>query len=117
MQETRVRFAKLPAAEQARLCAVYGPQPESGYAAYRIAYVRELTPYESWFFGSGNFLSPSFMTQTLYKLKGTLLPLRFNRALRDLDLQEDILRTNYCNVGDRMLAVVAKERKNSEPGV
>lgn len=117
MQETRVRFAKLPAAEQARLSAVYGPQPESGYAAYRIAYVRELTPYESWFFGSGNFLSPSFMTQTLYKLKGTLLPLRFNRALRDLDLQEDILRTNYCNVGDRMLAVVAQERKNSEPVV
>lgn len=114
MQETKVRFDKLPAIAQARLCSVYGPQPQGGYAAHRIAYVRELTPFETWFFGKGNFLSPSFLTQTLYKLQGTLSPIRFNRALRELDVQEDVLRTNYCDMGDRILAVVAQERKNAE---
>ena len=114
MQETRMRFGDLSASDRARLCAVYGPQPEQGYAVNRIDYVRELTPFEAWFFSSGNFLSPGFMTQTLYKLKGTLLPLRFNHALQKMDLQEDVLRTNYCNMGDRVLAVVAKERKNAE---
>ncbi len=114
MQENKVRFERLPASAQARLCSVYGPQPQGGYAAHRIAYVRELTPFETWFFGKGNFLSPSFLTQTLYKIKGTLSPIRFNRALRELDVQEDMLRTNYCDMGSRVLAVVATERKNAE---
>ena len=83
-EEKKVRFEKLPERAQVRLCAVYGPQPQSGYAAHRISYVRELTPFEMWFFGKGNFLSPSFLTQTLYKIKGTLSPIRFNRALREL---------------------------------
>ena len=113
-EEKKVRFEKLPERAQVRLCAVYGPQPQSGYAAHRISYVRELTPFEVWFFGKGNFLSPSFLTQTLYKIKGTLSPIRFNRALRELDVQEDILRTNYCDMGDRVLAVVTNERKNAE---
>ena len=115
MKENRIRFGDLPKSDQARLRAVYGPQPEKGYSVSRIAYVRELTDYEAWFFGNGNFLSPSFLTQTLYKLKGTIAPLRFNRALRNLDLQEDVLRTNYCDMGDRVLAVVLKERKYTEP--
>ena len=114
MKKTAIRFANLPESVQARLCQVYGPQPEGGYAAHRIAYVRGLSEYESWFFGSGNFLSPSFLTQALYKLKGTLSPIRFNRALRELDVQDDVLRTNYCDVGDRVLAVVVTERKYTE---
>lgn len=114
MKKTAIRFANLPEPVQARLCQVYGPQPEGGYAAHRIAYVRGLSDYESWFFGSGNFLSPSFLTQALYKLKGTLSPIRFNRALRELDVQDDVLRTNYCDVGDRVLAVVVTERKYTE---
>ena len=115
MQENRISFEDLPKKDQVRLCAVYGSQPKNGYTAYRIEYVRELTPYEAWFFGRGNFLSPSFLTQTLYKLKGTLSPLLFNRILRDYEAQEDVLRTNYCDIGDRVLAVVTKERKNTEP--
>lgn len=115
MQENRISFENLPKKDQVRLCAVYGSQPKNGYTAYRIEYVRELTPYEAWFFGRGNFLSPSFLTQTLYKLKGTLSPLLFNRILRDYEAQEDVLRTNYCDIGDRVLAVVTKERKNTEP--
>ena len=114
MKKTAIRFANLPEPVQARLCQVYGPQPEGGYAAHRIAYVRGLSEYESWFFGSGNFLSPSFLTQALYKLKGTLSPIRFNRALREMDVQDDVLRTNYCDVGDRVLAVVVTERKYTE---
>ena len=113
-EEKKVRFEKLPERAQVRLCAVYGPQPQSGYAAHRISYARELTPFEVWFFGKGNFLSPSFLTQTLFKIKGTLSPIRFIRALRELDVQEDILRTNYCDMGDRVLAVVTNERKNAE---
>ena len=114
MQEIKVRFENLPKRDQEQLCKVYGPQPIGGYAARRIAYVRELSAYESWFFGGGNFLSPSFLTQTLYKLKGTLSPLRFTRALREMDIQQDVLRTNYCDMGDRVLAVICKERKNVE---
>ena len=114
MQENRVRFENLPKSVQDRLVSVYGPQPQKGYSSHRIAYVRGLTPYEAWFFGKGNFLSPSFLTQTVYKLKGTLSPLRFTRSLRDLDVQEDVLRTNYCTVGDQILAVVATDRKNAE---
>lgn len=115
MQENRISFYNLPGNEQKRLTEVYGPQPQNGYAAHRIEYVRELTAYEAWFFGHGNFLSPSFLTQTLYKLKGTLSPILFNRTLRELNVQEDVLRTNYCDVGDRVLAVVTRERKNTEP--
>ncbi|MBQ8699191.1 MAG: hypothetical protein IJ521_09385 [Schwartzia sp.] len=114
MQESKIRFGALSASEQARLSAVYGPQPENGYAARRIAYVRALNGYEAWFFGRGNFLSPGFLTQTLYKLKGTLSPLRFTRALHELDMQEDMLRTNYCDAGGRVLAVICEERKNVE---
>ncbi len=114
MNETTVRFNMLPESDKTRLCEVYGPQPQKGYAAYRIDHVRELTPYEAWFFGRGNFLSPCFLTQTLYKLQGTLLPLRFTHALRKFSLEEDVLRTNYCDMGDRVLAVVTKERKNTE---
>ena len=114
MQEIKVRFRDLPENEQKRLSAVYGPQAEKGYSAYRISYARALTDYEAWFFGKSNFLSPSFMTQTLYKLKGALSPIRFARAMRDLDVQEDVLRTNYCDVGDRVLAVVCTERKTTE---
>lgn len=114
MKEIRIRFGDLPKNEQERLVAIYGPQPEKGYSAHRIAYVRALTEYEAWFFGKGNFLSPSFLTQTVYKLKGTISPIRFNRALRDMDVQKDILRTNYCDVGDRVLAVVVNERKSME---
>lgn len=114
MQEIRVRFEQLPKSVQEQLISVYGPQPQKGYSAHRIAYIRELTPYEAWFFGKGNFLSPSFLTQTVYKLKGTLLPLRFTRSLRELDVQQDVLRTNYCTVDDRIVAVVATDRKNAE---
>ena len=115
MKEIKIRFKDLPESDQARLREIYGPQPETGYAALRISYVRALTPYESWFFGAGNFLSPSFLTQTFYKLRGTLSPIRFNRALREMDVQNDVLRVNYCNMGDRVLAVVVSERKYIEP--
>lgn len=115
MQEPKVPFGKLPQNYQNRLCEVYGRQPESGYSAHRIEYVRALTAYEAWFFGNGNFLSPNFLTQTLYKLKGTISPLRFNRVLREADQREDVFRTNYCDMGDRVLAVVCKARKHTEP--
>ena len=114
MQENKIRFDKLSEREKVRLSLVYGPQVKKGYSAYRIDYIRELTPFEAWFFGRGNFLSPSFLTQTLYKLKGTLSPLSFNRALRELNVQQDVLRTNYCDMGDRVVAVITKERQNEE---
>ncbi len=114
MQEFKMRYWDLPEKEKKRLCEVYGPQVEKGYSSHRISYVRTLSEYEAWFFGKSNFLSPSFMTQTLYKLKGALSPIRFTRAIRDLDVQEDVLRTNYCDVGSRVLAVVCTERKTSE---
>ena len=106
MKEIKVRFDLLSESEQKRLAEVYGAQPLTGYSAHRIEYVRVLTPRESWFFSGSNSPSPGFLTQAVYKLEGVLSPMRFNRALHALDARAAGLRTAYCDMGDRVLAIV-----------
>ncbi len=110
-------FSDLSEKEQAALEKVYGKQAKSGYSRNQIEFVRPLTSRESWFFGDGNFLDSSFVTQTIYKVSGTLLPLRFNRALNEIDQQYAVLRMNYCKADDRVFAVVQETRSNVKDAV
>ena len=108
-------LSELPSAEQAVLRQMYGPQVDesSGYAPNQIQYVRELTEQEQITLGHQTSLVPSCpFRQALYKLQGTLTPLRFNRAIHEMMLQEETLRLNYCSTGTRMLAVVFRERRD-----
>lgn len=91
----------------------YGHQIHSlrGFSPKHIIYLREITEDEREFFSQRE---PGKLTgsllQTLYKIKGKIVPLRFNRALNILSQHEDALRMNYCDVGSRILAVIFKER-------
>ena len=109
----RWSVSDLPADQRSILTSLYGVQPTSdiGYAANQISYVRDLTENERWRFVSKSFMLPNFVVQTLYKVKGNLTPLRFNRAFRDMVTKLDILRSNYCSLGVRAVAVVFQERQ------
>lgn len=107
--------AELPAEQQEILRQLYGAQVDErrGYSANWIQYVRELTEGERLILSQGETTVPiSPLRQILYKFQGSLLPLRFNLAIRTLMEQEDILRLNYCSVGSKILAVVFKERRD-----
>ncbi len=94
------------------LVSAYGRQPsDSGYSLYQIQYVRELTEHEKYLFTSKSFVSPQFLTQALYKIKGRLTPLRFNRLLREAVDRSDVLRLNYCFMGEETVAVVFQKRR------
>ena len=64
----------------------------------------ELSNHERKFFAK-NFVSPHFFVQTLYKIKGSISIVKFNRVVRAL-VQDKNLRVNFCNVGKRFLKVV-----------
>ncbi len=115
MSKLKLSYDDLPEDDQKLLAEVYGSQPRGGYSSNKIKYVRPLSSREQWFFSKDNFMSANVMTQTIYKLKGTLLPTSFTRAIRELDAREDIIRLNYCDMGGgKVLAVVFHERKNAE---
>jgi len=90
----------------------YGHQIHSlrGFSPKHIRYLRDITEDEQEFFSHRDGQLIGSLLQTLYKIKGKLVPLRFNRALHMLSQHEDALRMNFCEVGDRILAVVFQER-------
>ncbi|MBR3722893.1 MAG: hypothetical protein IKN12_09030 [Selenomonadaceae bacterium] len=107
------KFDELPANEQLFLSNKYGFQPKSsGYSKYAINYVRSLTDSEKILFQKGSFLTPHFLTQSLYKLKGSLQPIRFNRIIKDHVDKYEWLRTNYIQIEDSAVAVVFDDRKD-----
>ena len=108
------RYDELETGEQQILTGKYGIQPKSGggFSKYVIEYVRELIDDEKIFFQEKSFLSPHFVTQSLYKLKGNLQPIRFNRILKEKLAQFDALRTNYTLLNDKTVAVVFEERSD-----
>ena len=116
MTITKLKYSELPADEQSVIKQLYGAQSESenSYVTNRISYFRELTAQEKGCFGYKIALSPGVsILQTLYKIKGTLLPPRFSRAVNTAVLREDVLRLNFCPVGKRMLAVVFEARRDT----
>lgn len=93
---------------------VYGRQFQEnvGYKPRQIAEVLELTAEEQRFFGGKNFVSPNFSVQTLYKVFGRIIPLKFNRAVHSLMVEAKNFRANFCNVGSRTVKVIFDENRS-----
>ena len=90
------------------LTSVYGAQVGNGNGISRwsIKYVYRLDENEA--------IASEKLTQTIYKVKGTLMPNLFNRAVAIATMSEDVFRTGYCRVdGNKTLAVVIENTPNS----
>ena len=90
----------------------YGNQLHSlrSFSPKKLDYLRDITDDEKEFFSHRADKLTGSLLQTLYKIKGKVVPLRFNRALNVLSQHDDALRMNFCDVGSRILAVVFHER-------
>ncbi|MBR6013809.1 MAG: hypothetical protein IK062_08530 [Selenomonadaceae bacterium] len=99
--------------EKSILEQIYGRQVLNGtrYNAHQIVEILDLTSEEQKFFSRKNFVSPNFSVQTLYKLAGKLIPLKFNRAVHSLMVEAKNFRANFCNVGNKTVKVVFDENK------
>ena len=118
MESEKLHVDELPVSERNVLEQLYGGQitDGQGYSPNHIVYVRELSATEKSLFSQTLTIQPvGSILQNLYKLKGKLSPVRFNRAVNQLTTTEDALRLNYCSVGKRLLAVVLKERQQTAP--
>lgn len=92
---------------------VYGKfVSEVGYSTNQIEEIQELSKEESNFFSKKNFVSPHFCIQTLYKIKGEVSPLKFNRAVRSLISEDKNFRANFFNIGMRTLKIIFSENYN-----
>lgn len=101
----------LSADEMARLKQVYGAKAcgADTFGQPRILYVRELSAFERQFFGR-RFVSPYLFEQTLYKVRGKLLPNKLNRAIREMVATSEAFRSNYVDFCDRSLCVIFDSR-------
>ena len=106
---------ELTAEEQTIINQTYGRQfgGNIGYGSNQIEKIVELTPEEARFFSQKHFISPYFSVQTLYKIKCEITPLRFNRVVHDMIKEEEFLRTNFCELNDRVVKVVFAERRTA----
>ena len=104
---------ELTSEEKIFLQSAYGRQfPEyAGYKPNQIAEILELTAEEQRFFSEKNFVSPNFSVQTLYKVSGKVIPLKFNRAVHSLMVSAKDFRSNFCDVGTRTVKVVFDENR------
>ena len=82
----------------------------TSYIQNQIEDVQKLTDAENRFFERKNFISPYFCVQTLYKVKGELSPIKFNRAVKNLIETDENFRANFCNSGDRAFKVFFSRR-------
>ena len=87
--------------------SVYGRQvSDGGYNPHKLEAIKNLDAHEKKFFAEKNFVSPNFFVQTLYKVQGTVSPLKFNVAVNHLLKENENLRANFCNVGSRTIKVI-----------
>ena len=84
--------------------SVYGRQGD--YNPRKLEAIKDLTAHEKKFFAGKNFVSPHFFVQTLYKVRGTVSPIKFNLAVNRMLKADENLRANFCNVGTRTLKVI-----------
>lgn len=99
---------EITAEEKNILEQIYGKFVAS--SGYQVEEIRELTEEERRFFERKNFLSPHFCVQTLYKFKGEISPIKFNRAVKSLVTEDENFRANFCNVGTRTLKIIFARR-------
>ena len=104
---------ELTVEENIQLEQIYGRQitGTAGYTPNKIERVEELTAEESRFFSQKNFISPYFSIQTLYKVKGEITPIRFNRVVHDMIEADENFRTNFCELENKVVKVIFAERR------
>ena len=103
---------EITAEEKKVLEQIYGKFVlDANYNKNQIDEVRELTAEENRFFERKNFISPHFCIQTLYKFQGEILPMQFNRAVKNLVTEDENFRANFCNVGTRTVKVIFARRE------
>ena len=99
---------QLTSEEQTVLESLYGRQLSGleGYNPRKLEAVTELSAQEKKFFADKNFMSPYFFVQTLYKIRGSVSPIKFNIAVTRLIAENENLRANFCNLGMRTVKVI-----------
>lgn len=107
LRRKEVLTLELKPNEKSVLEQVYGKiVTDSGYSANKITKIREITSDEAQFFERKTFASPHFCVQTLYKVRGEIKPIQFNRAVNSLLEEDENFRANFCNVGTRTVKVI-----------
>lgn len=88
--------------------SIYGRQINelNSYNINQLETVMNLSDREQKFFGGKNFVSPHFFVQTLYKIRGTINPMKFRLAVNRMLADNENLRVNFCNVGKRTVKVI-----------
>ena len=106
-------FSELTSDEKNVLNSVYGRQTlhNIGYNPNQLEEISELNAQEQKFFTGKNFVSPHFFVQTLYKVRGSVSPIKFNAVVKQLLRENKNLRANFCNVGRRTIKVIKPEIK------
>ena len=101
-------ISQLTADERNVLESVYGRQNFDiiSYNPRRLESVEELTEQEKKFFAGKNFVSSNFFVQTLYKVRGTVTPLKFTIAVNRMIADNENLRANFCDLGSRTVKVI-----------
>ena len=66
---------------------------------------------ESLLGAKANVNTSGAVLQTLYKIKGKILPLKVNMAVNKMMAAEEAWRLNYCPLKNRTVAVVFTERR------
>ena len=107
---------QLTADEKNILESVYGRKISGGYNPRGFEAVKELNGREKKFFGGKVFASSNFFVQTLYKVRGTVSPLKFTIAVNKILGENENLRANFCNVGTRTVKVI-RSAKDSKPEI
>ena len=94
--------------EKTVLESVYGRQLDglSGYNPRKLEAVSDLSAQEEKFFADKNFISPYFFVQTLYKVRGSVNPIKFNIAVNRTLNDNANLCANFCNLGTRTVKVI-----------
>ena len=96
---------QLTADEKIILEGVYGKQT-SGYNPHKLEAVKNLSAHEKTFFEGKTFLSPHFFVHTLYKVRGSVSPVKFNFVVSKIFDENENLRANFCDVGTRTVKVI-----------
>ncbi len=104
-------FVQLNPDEKRILESVYGRQffDGSGYNPNKLEAIRDLSAQEKKFFAGKNFVSPHFYVQTLYKVRGSVMPIKFNAAIHRTLTDNENLRVNFCTVGTRTVKVIRSQ--------
>jgi len=93
--------------EQSILESVYGRQVQGvGYNPRKLEDIKDLTTQEQKFFTGKNFVTSHFFVQTLYKVRGSVNPLKFNLSVNRLISTNENLRVNFCDLGTRTVKVI-----------